>query len=60
MTKVGKTIVANKRKELDLLARAGERKDLMLGKDLLSVLIKSNDNEKESQRLSDEEVVARE
>lgn len=58
MQRVGRELVAQKKADLAELARQGEDKDQLLGKDILSVLIKSNMNETAAGRLDDETVIA--
>lgn len=57
LQKVGQEIVDAKKKELENLPQGGA--DELLGNDLLSVMIQSNMKEAASQRMTDEEVVAR-
>ncbi|KIO29615.1 hypothetical protein M407DRAFT_167529, partial [Tulasnella calospora MUT 4182] len=56
LQKVGQELVDSKRKELESLPDGGA--DELLGKDLLSILLRSNMKEATSQMMTDEEVIA--
>lgn len=58
MRRIGLELIREKKAELELLAQQGEDKDQLLGKDILSVLIKSNMQESTSGKLDDETVLA--